>query len=103
MGRKGGARVRALNAGCLWVIRTQKNPAIADRETADTWAFAGRRVPAHATPSSAAMGEFKPATVWPELNSKWRKGACNPLILFIWSLDFSKTWCHVCLFNRLDC
>ena len=27
----------------------------------------------------------------PELNSKREKGACNPLILLIRSLDFSKT------------
>jgi hypothetical protein len=37
------------------------------------------------------------------LNSKRWNGACNLLILLICGLDFSKTWCHVCLFNKLDC
>ncbi|MGA3064975.1 MAG: hypothetical protein ABSD90_17485, partial [Methylocystis sp.] len=39
----------------------------------------------------------------PELNSKRGEGACNLLISFIWSLDFFKTWCHVCLFIGLEC
>jgi hypothetical protein len=41
--------------------------------------------------------------VSPELNSKRGEGACNLLISFIWSLDFFKTWCHVCLFIGLEC
>ena len=41
--------------------------------------------------------------VTPDLNSKRWNGACNLLMLLIWGLDFSKTWCHVSLFNRLDC
>ena len=32
------------------------------------------------------------------LNSKRRNGPCNALILLIWGSDFSKTWCHVCMF-----
>ncbi len=39
----------------------------------------------------------------PELNSKRRNGACNTLISLFWNLDFSKTWCHVCPFIRLEC
>ena len=39
----------------------------------------------------------------PELNSKRGEGACNLLISFIWSLDFFRTWCHACLFIRLEC
>jgi hypothetical protein len=39
----------------------------------------------------------------PELNSKRRNRACNTLISLFWSLDFSKTWCHVCLFIGLEC
>src|ERR1019366_3126579 len=76
----GGAGVRAQGWGARprpqcrlpMVTRIQKNPAIADRGTADTWAFAGRRVPAHAIPSSAAMVEFKSATVWrPSSHGSW--------------------------------
>jgi len=46
---------------------------------------------------------FAEALLKPELNSKRGKGACNLLISFIWSLDFFKTWCHVCLFIGLEC